>query len=271
MVGGRSARRHERERWVSYDPSVVVVAQRNEIPPVLEGCANFRDVGGLPIANGARVRTRRLFRSNALIGATPGDRRRLQELGVTTVVDLRSDHEVAWTDDVVAPGATRHHLPLGDLLASGDDWERWRDPIYVADRYFDLCCAGTATITEIFAVLTDPSAYPVVVQCSLGKDRTGVVVALLLRAIGVPVRYIVEDYSRSRHAAFRMVDALRAQLDEEHRRALGPYLPALLAADPLTMLRFLGRLDDEFGSITGFLRHLDIVSAIPFVGAALIA
>ena len=42
----------------------------------------------------------------------------------------------------------------------------------------------------------------------------------------------------------------------------------MLAADPFTMLRFLGRLDDEFGSITGYLRHLDIVSAIPFVGAA---
>ena len=123
--------------------------------------------------------------------------------------------------------------------------------MFVADRYFDLCRSGTASITEIFAVLTDPATYPVVVQCSLGKDRTGVVVALVLRAIGVPVGRIVEEYSRSRYAAFRMVDTIRAQLDDEHRQALGPYLPALLAADPFTMLGFLGRVDDEFGSITG--------------------
>jgi protein-tyrosine phosphatase len=250
---------------------VVVLAQRTDSPVELEGCANFRDVGGLPTANGASVRTRRLFRSNALIAATPGDRRKLQELGVATVIDLRSDDEVAWSDDVVAPGAVRHHVPLGDLLASGDDWERWRDPVFVADRYFDLCRSGTASITEIFAVLTDPATYPVVVQCSLGKDRTGVVVALVLRAIGVPVRHIVEEFSRSRYAAFRMVDALHAQLDDEHRQALGPYLPALLAADPFTMLRFLGRVDDEFGSITGYLRHLDVVSVIPYLGAALLA
>jgi protein-tyrosine phosphatase len=252
---------------------VVAVAQRTELtqrPVELEGCANFRDVGGLPIANGASVRTGRLFRSNALLGATTADRRVLGELGIASVIDLRSDHEVAWSDDVVAPGAVRHHLPLGDLLSTGDDWERWRDPSYVADRYFELCRTGSSSIVEIFAVLTDPATYPLVVQCSLGKDRTGVVIALVLRAIGVPVRYIVEEYSRSRYAAFRMVDALHAQLDDEHRRALGPYLPALLAADPFAMLGFLGRVDEEFGSITGYLRHLDIVSAIPFVGAALL-
>jgi protein-tyrosine phosphatase len=249
---------------------VTVLTKRTERPVELEGCVNFRDVGGLPIANGASVRTRRLFRSNALIGATPGDRRCLQELGIATVIDLRSDHEVAWSDDPVAPGARRHHLPLGDLLERGDDWERWREPEYVAERYFDLLCSGRASIAEAFAVLTDPAAYPAVVQCSLGKDRTGVVIALVLRAIGVPIGHIVEEYARSRYAAFRMVDALRTQLDDEHRRALGPYLPALLAADPITMLCFLGRIDDEYGSITGYLRHLDIVSAIPFLGAALV-
>jgi protein-tyrosine phosphatase len=250
---------------------VVALAQRTDLPVELEGCANFRDVGGLPAANGAHVRSRRLFRSNALIAATPADRRTLGQLGIATVVDLRSDHEVAWSDDVVAPGATRHHLPLGDLLGTGDDWERWRDPDYVADRYFELCRSGAESIAEIFAVLTDPATYPVVVQCSLGKDRTGVVIALVLRAVGVPVGRIVEEYSRSRYAAFRMVDALHAQLDEEHRRALGPYLPALLAADPFAMLGFLGRVDEEHGSITGYLRHLDVVSAVPHLGAALLA
>jgi protein tyrosine/serine phosphatase len=168
-------------------------------------------------------------------------------------------------------GATRHHLPLGDLLGNGDNWERWCDPVYVADRYFDVCQAGAASITEAFAVLTDPSAYPAVVQCSLGKDRTGVVVALVLRAIGVPLRAIVDEYALSRRGAARIVETLHEQLDEQHRRALEPYLPALLAADPLTMLRFLGRIDDEFGSITGYLRHLGIVSTIPFLGAALLA
>jgi protein tyrosine/serine phosphatase len=270
MVVGRSGRRHAGERCASYVPLVVRTAQTTERPLVLEGCANFRDVGALPTANGATVRSGRLFRSNALIAATPDDRRVLASLGITTVIDLRSDDEVAWSDDPVIEGARRHHLPLGDLLGGGDDWECWHDAGYVADRYFDLCRSGSASIVEVFAVLTDPASYPVVVQCSLGKDRTGVVVGLVLRAIGVPIRHIAEEYARSQHGAWRIVEALHAQLDEEHRRALGPYLPALLAADPLAMVRFLGRVDDEYGSVTGYLRHLDIVSAIPFIGASLV-
>jgi protein-tyrosine phosphatase len=249
---------------------VVLLAPTVAEPIELEGCANFRDVGGVATATGAHVRSRRLFRSNALVAATPGDRRRLADLRIATVIDLRTDAEVAFADDPVLAGATRHHLPLGDLLGEGDAWERWCEPDYVAGRYFEICLAGAASITEAFAVLTDPSAYPVVVQCSLGKDRTGVLVALLLRAIGVPMRAIVEEYALSRRGAARIVDALHEQLDDAHCAALAPYLPALLAADPRTMLCFLGRVDDEFGSITGYLRHLDIVSAIPFLGAALL-
>ena len=189
---------------------------------------------------------------------------------MATVIDLRSNDEVAWSDDVVAPGAVRHHLPLGDLLAVRRRLGALRDPVFVADRYFDLCRRAPRRSPRSSPCSPTPATYPVVVQCSLGKDRTGIVVALVLRAIGVPVGHIVEEFSRSRYAAFGMVDAIRGQLDDEHRQALGPYLPALLAADPFTMLGFLGRVDDEFGSITGYLRHLDVMSAIPYLGAALL-
>jgi len=247
----------------------VLIADAPACPIVLESCGNFHDVGGVRAANGAVVRPRRLFRSNALVAARPDDLFRLRELGITTIVDLRSDLERAWGRDL-GEGVTTHPLPLGDLIGGEDAWERWCDPVYVADRYFEMCLAASASITEVFAVLTDPAAYPAVVQCSLGKDRTGVVIALLLRAIGVPVRDIACEYARSRAGAFKVVDGLRRELDEELCRALEPYLPAMLSADPLTMVRFLGLIDDEFGSMTGYLRHLDIVSAIPFLGAALL-
>jgi protein-tyrosine phosphatase len=265
----RSVRRHGSETSFRYRPVVVLIADAVAGPIVLEGCGNFRDVGGVRAANGAVVRARRLFRSNALVAALPDDLLRLYELGVATIVDLRSDDERAWGGNL-GGGVTTHALPLGDLISGEDAWERWRDPVYVAARYFEMCLAASASITEVFAVLTDPAAYPVVVQCSLGKDRTGVVVALLLRAIGVPVRDIAAEYARSRAGAFKVVDRLRREVDAELQRALDPYLPAMLSADPVTMVRFLGLIDDEFGSMTGYLRHLDIVSAIPFLGAALL-
>jgi protein-tyrosine phosphatase len=247
---------------------VLIAAPEHRI--VLDGCANFRAIGALPTASGAAVRPARLFRTNALVAATSDDRRRLRALSIATVIDLRSHDEVAFADETVVAGARHHHLPLGDLLADGDAWERWNDPVYVADRYFDVCLTGGGSIAEVFAILTDPTAYPAVVQCSLGKDRTGIVVALLLRAVGVPLRHVVDEYAESRRGAASIVEALHAQLDDAHCRALEPYLPALLAADPMTMRRFLGRIDDEFDSVTGYLRHLDVVSAIPFLGAALV-
>jgi Tyrosine phosphatase family len=97
------------------------------------------------------------------------------------------------------------------------------------------------SITATFAVLAEPSSYPVLAHGALGRDRTGVLVALVLRAIGIPALRIVGEYTRSANT------------------------------DPEAMLRFLGRIDDEFGSLTGYLRRLGIVGTIPLLGAALLA
>jgi protein-tyrosine phosphatase len=236
----------------------------------LEGCRNFRDLGGLRTATGASLRARRVFRSDGLTSATVHDRHLLAATGLATVIDLRSEHERSVAGAYVADGVVVHHLPLGDLLGHEERWDAWRDPSYVAHRYFDLCLNARDSIAEAFAVLTDPAAYPVVVHCSLGKDRTGVLVALVLRAIGVPVGQIVDEYALSRHGACRLVDDLRAGLDDDQWQALAPCLPAMTAADPATMLHFLGRIDDEFGSLTGYLRDLDIVSAIRYLGTNLL-
>jgi protein-tyrosine phosphatase len=272
IVASGSAGRHAVARNEVYRRIVApLLAQMHAEPDLsLEGCRNFRDLGGLRTATGASVRARRLFRSDALTSATVRDRQRLHAAGLATVIDLRSEQERSVAGMFMADGVVVHHLPLGDLVGREDTWERWRDPGYVAHRYFDVCVSARDSITEAFAVLTDPAAYPVVVHCSLGKDRTGVLVALVLRAIGVPVGTIVDEYTLSRLGARRLLADLRAELDDDEWRALTPCFPALTSADPATMLRFLGRIDDEFGSITGYLRDLDIVSAIPFLGTALL-
>jgi protein-tyrosine phosphatase len=208
--------------------------------PALVGTSNFRDVGGLRTATGAMVRPHRVYRSGVLDAQNGRARRALAGLGLRTIVDLRSDDETACHESYVPRRATRYHLPLGDPvdLAAFDGRG---DPADVADRYLDLCLAASPSIAATFAVLAEPSAYPVLVHGALGRDRTGVLVALLLRAIGVPALRIVGEYTRSANT------------------------------DPEAMLRFLGRIDDEFGSLTGYLRRLGIVGTIPFLGAALLA
>ena len=122
---------------------------------------------------------------------------------------------------------------------------------------------------EALAILTDPAAYPAVIHCSLGKDRTGVLVAVLLRALGVPARDIIDEYALSRVGALRIVGRLSEQMGADVDD-LEPYLPALLHADPETMRRFLRRVHDDFDGVTGYLRELGVLSCVGHLRAALL-
>jgi protein-tyrosine phosphatase len=235
----------------------------------LDGCRNFRDLGGHRTGTGATVRWRKLFRSDSLAGASPTDRQSLRALGLVTVLDLRSDAEVALGGRYCDGDVTVHHLPFHDLLEPATDWARWNESQYVADEYFNLYTSARESMMEALAILTDPAAYPAVIHCSLGKDRTGVLVALLLRALGVPTRETVDEYALSRFGATRIVERLRGQLGAD-AADLDPYLPAMLHADPDTMRRLLRRVHDELDGVTGYLRSLGVLSSVEHLRAALL-
>jgi protein tyrosine/serine phosphatase len=235
----------------------------------LEGCSNFRDLGGHRTATGATLRWRKLFRSDSLAGVSPDDRQSLRALGLVTVLDLRSAAEVALGGRFEDRDVTVHHLPFPDLLDPATDWAAWNDSRYVADQYFDLCSSARDSIMEALAILTDPAAYPAVIHCSLGKDRTGVLVALLLRALGVPTRDTVDEYALSRFGAARIVERLRERLGPD-AADLDPYLPAMLHADPDSMRGFLRRVHDDLDGVTGYLRSLGILSSVEHLRSALL-
>jgi protein-tyrosine phosphatase len=235
----------------------------------LDGCNNFRDLGGLRTRTGAALRGRRIFRSDSLAAASARDRDRFRRLGLVTVLDLRAEHEVSLGGRYHDDGVTVHALPFGDLLDPATDWAAWNDPGYVAGRYYDLCFTARDSIMEALAILTDPAAYPAVIHCSLGKDRTGVLVALLLRALGVPARDIIDEYALSRLGALRIVAGLQERMGSDVDD-LEPYLPALLHAEPDTMRRFLRCVHDDFDGVTGYLRELGILSSVEHLRAALL-
>jgi protein-tyrosine phosphatase len=235
--------------------------------PGLEGCCNFRDVGGHRTIDGGRIRPRRLFRSDSLAEASPTDCELLERVGLRTVIDLRDTGEAAFAGRYPGRVDTYHHLPLGNPMH--DAPIRWSDPMEVARRYYDLMVDGGDAIAEVFAVLTDPSTYPVVVHCSVGKDRTGIVIALVLSALGVTDDDVAGDYAASGLGAARLVARLRARLgDEAH--LLEPALPVLLSAEPQSMRHFLGLVRDEHGSAHGYVESLGLASATGFVNAALV-
>lgn len=218
----------------------------------LEGCLNFRDLGGYPSADGRRVRWRQLFRSDALHALTPADVSRLRdEIGLTTVIDLRSSAELRGDGDAPLQrlAVTHHHLPLFDGDAMRDSGRL--DVITLADRYWlmaEYAKAKIATVLTTLAAADGPAVY----HCAAGKDRTGVVSAVLLGVLGVPDEVIVADYAATKENLDAIVERLMA--NKSYETVLSALPPDTLHAEAETMMAFLERIRAEYGDMRAYAR-----------------
>jgi protein-tyrosine phosphatase len=236
----------------------------------LEGTANTRDVGGLPTVDGRTTRPGVLLRSDNLQDLTDADVRRLvDDVGLRTVVDLRSTGEVHLTGPTPLDGRVRHvQLSLipewdgepdpaeveravatleeghaADALPTLSDFaprER-KAPTDLVDHYVGYVESAGRNVATALRVLADPASGPTLVHCAAGKDRTGVVVALALSMVGVPREEVVADYLRSAERADRILARLQAT------SAYGPSLAAVPVAD----------ITPRAESMHGFLDHVD--------------
>jgi protein-tyrosine phosphatase len=214
----------------------------------LEGCLNFRDLGGYPTADGGQVRWRRLFRSDALHALTPADVAHLRdELGVTTVVDLRSSAELRADGGGPLRRETivHHHLPLfdGESMPSGADMAA---SITLADRYWLLAEYAKEKIARVLTTLS-ASDGPAVYHCAAGKDRTGVISAVILGVLGVPDEIIVADYAATKENLDAIVERLMAT--KSYATVLSNLPPDTLHAEAETMVAFLERIRTEYGDM----------------------
>jgi protein tyrosine/serine phosphatase len=222
----------------------------------LEGCLNFRDLGGYRTADGRRTRWGRLFRSDALHHMTPRDVALVRdELGIRTVVDLRSTAERAGEPvaELCAPPIRAYHIPLFDRERTGPA------PALPLDQlYFGLLAVAREPMARIVRVLADATA-PALVHCAAGKDRTGLVAAVVLGALGVREEEIVEDYAATRLGLERIVDRLRASASYDFVFSELP--PDTLHAEPETMERLLAHVARDHGSMRGYLLGSGVTEA----------
>ena len=218
----------------------------------IDGLDNIRDVGGLPLRDGGITRSGVLLRSAALQYVPAAAARRLvDELGVRLVLDLRTPGEIERSPSatVAATGVETVALNLvgasrDTLPETGDD----TDPLL--RNYLGYIADHPANLAEAVRRIADLDGGAALVHCAAGKDRTGVVVAMVLDAVGVERDAVVADYALSAErieALFRRWAAaeggdLPADLTVHHPR------PDVLA----TVLR---RLDDEHGGAAGWLRE----------------
>ena len=177
----------------------------------LEGAVNFRDLGGYATEDGQRTRWRVLFRADGLSELTGTDLAVMRQLGIRTVVDLRSGQEVEQSRfDVEAHPVTFHHFPFIKALPNAEDFER--APGFLGTQYTEMLDDATPQIVGALSALAAPDARPAVFHCTAGKDRTGLLSALVLSLLGVPEETVVADYALSGAAMAR----LRAKLIDKY-------------------------------------------------------
>jgi len=174
----------------------------------LEGATNFRSLGGLPAADGRRIRPHALMRADRLAGLSAQDWEILAGTGLATICDLRSDAERAEHPTAIPPGLPVRALncevsndlradpSLGRLMLA-DPSARGAERVMI-EIYRRFPGYMGATLTRVAERLLDGGA-PMLVHCSAGKDRTGFVIAMLLHALDVPEELIRADYLASRH------------------------------------------------------------------------
>lgn len=218
---------------------------------VLEGCLNFRDLGGYPTRDGRRTRWGRLYRSDSLHHLTTADARHLDErLDVDVVIDLRSTHELEREGRGPLAGAERrfHHLPFVDADLS--QASSLGDEIPLADRYFLLARLATDPIVRALEVLAE-TERSAVFYCAAGKDRTGILAALVLALLGVDDDTIAADYALTRAALEAIVERLGRS--RGYRAMLAALPPDTMTAEPTTIVAFLARIREHFGDVERFL------------------
>lgn len=211
----------------------------------IDGVSNVRDVGGMAAAGG-RIRSGVLLRSGQLSGATAAGVEELRAR-VRHIVDLRDGEEVA-AEPTGIDGPQTTHLPL--FLGSVRSF--FETDTSLDEMYLHLLEESGARIVEAIRVIA--RGEPTLVHCTVGKDRTGVTVALALAAVGADREAIIADYALT-----------ESQLPPERTRRITAYLRsqhpesvhaiALATRSPAPVMRaLLEKVDERWGAAAGYLR-----------------
>jgi protein-tyrosine phosphatase len=173
----------------------------------MDDLTNARDVGGTPLPGGASVAYGALFRGPPLADLSAAGCAEFAQLGIRTVIDLRIASERAATPESNCVNDTAQvalaPLPVPYNVSPSD---------YLADLN------ATDSLRAAFQYLGDESAYPIYIHCTWGRDRTGILAAVILSALGASRAAIQHEYQLSMATVGAYPRSLEAVLDEIERR-----------------------------------------------------
>ena len=222
----------------------------------IAGTYNVRDLGGYATLSNGVLTYHALIRAGNLDKLTEASQQQILDYGVKTIIDVRDEWEAKHYPNPFENSATvsYHNLPLiGDVLSNDETFQaETSDYLELHEwysKYIDRC---QAQIAQILSTIAD-SDTGILIHCHAGKDRTGIIIALMLASIGVSNEVIAEDYVLSHQDIQHLITDWRtyaeskgydmAQFEREN------------ATLPETILTMLAHIEDNFGSVDTYLQH----------------
>ncbi len=201
-----------------------------------------------------------LLRSGTMNGFTPDARELLDQFEIRTVLDLRRDDELA--PDPQPDLGNGHRLTRYQqvsLLTDEIQEARRQNRYLLPDIYRAILDNARKQVGEAIGTLAEPDAFPAVVRCTAGKDRTGLIVALLLRTAGVHDDTIAYDYALSQKSMERpeFIEFQRTHVLEPGAD-WDAYRKAFLISPADYMRDVLAYIDREYGSTCAYLLDADV-------------
>ena len=222
----------------------------------LEGVVNARELGGFPTSSGRQTRWHRFLRSDSLVWATGSDVRFLCNYGVSAVLDLRGAGEaeespdVSLGDDVAYANVSLYDVNIADYQAA---LKKFPDGKFHASSVYDAMFENASAVRACLEFIANAPQGCVLFHCMVGKDRTGVLAAILLLLAGCDREDVLASYVPSRVNLLRsdffqgVWDRSCDDVEREH-----------YDSRPETLEHWLCRLEGEFGSVVAYLEHCGV-------------
>ncbi|MDR1356139.1 MAG: tyrosine-protein phosphatase [Tannerellaceae bacterium] len=221
----------------------------------MDSVQNFRDMGGYISFRGRSTRWGKVFRSGAISRMSDRDMSRLDRLKIKTIIDLRSEQEVR-DMPVNYPKAKVINLPV--TSDTNDIFSRIMEgkvrkgdgSLFMQDLYLQYLTASRQAFAKALNLFLDEDNYPILFNCSMGKDRSGILAALLLAALDVPEETIFRDYMATNdYLDIRRYADLVKGMDTDIQEAL----TVILSADETFLDVVFRKIKKEYGSIPQYL------------------
>lgn len=229
-----------------------------------ENVFNFRDAGGYRTNNGHTVKLGCLFRSGAFSAPTDSDLAKLSDLGIKLLVDLRGQSEQVQSPNRLpdrgrpdmlslpiwpkANNEVERALLAGTIreLGAGSPHGEPDTPNAMRNFYRSFIRDHRDEWSRLLRKLCEKDAQPAVLHCAGGKDRTGVAIAVVLLALGVPIDTIMQDYLQTNVAVDQWIAA-------DHPKGLPPFFLSVMKADSSYLDAAFSEIDSEFGGFENYL------------------